>query len=120
MSGGLGRHFAGLAGEDAALRLYEAEGGVPVARRWRCPEGEIDLVVRVGGIVVFVEVKARRRWDAAAGAVTPAQWRRLRAAAGRYLAETCGGETDCRFDVVLVDGAGRAERIENAAAFDEW
>jgi putative endonuclease len=68
--------------------------------------------------VVFVEVKARRTRDAAAGAVSPAQWRRLGAAAERWLAEQATGAPDCRFDVVLVDGAGVAERVENAHSFD--
>lgn len=113
-------HLGGLAAEEAALALYLAEGARLLARRWRCPEGEIDLIVQAGAVVVFVEVKARRRPDAAAGPVTPAQWRRLHAAASRFLAETTDGTADCRFDVVLVDGAGRPERIVNAVAFDGW
>jgi putative endonuclease len=119
VTSGLGRHLGGLAAEEAALRLYEAEGAVLLARRWRCPEGEIDLVVRAGAVLVFVEVKARRHRDAAAGAVSAVQWRRLHAAASRFLAEI-GPDVECRFDVVVVDRSGRAERIENAAAFDEW
>ena len=47
-----------------------------------------------------------------------AQWRRLGAAAERWLAEQATGAPDCRFDVVLVDGAGVAERVENAHSFD--
>ena len=120
MTSGRGRHYGGLAAEEAALRLYEAEGAQPIARRWRCPEGEIDLVLRAGPTIVFVEVKARRDRDAAAGAITAAQWRRLRAAAERYLAEAADPGADCRFDVVVVDRQGRAERIANAASFDEW
>jgi putative endonuclease len=120
VTSGLGRHQGGLAAEEAALRLYEAEGAVLVARRWRCPEGEIDLVVRAGGVLVFVEVKARRHRDAAAGAVSPAQWRRLQAAASRFLAEAGEDAAECRFDVVLAGRDGRLERIENAVAFDEW
>lgn len=111
-------HWSGLAGEDAAARLYIAEGGSILASRWRCPGGEIDLVVGFPGETVFVEVKARRDRDAAASAISPAQWRRLAAAAAVWLAEHPAPA--CRFDVVLVDGAGRAERIVNAASFDEW
>ena len=108
----------GLAAEEIAAGLYLREGGRVLAERWRCPEGEIDLIVDLAGVVVFVEVKARRTRDAAAGAVSPAQWRRLGAAAERWLAEQATGAPDCRFDVVLVDGAGVAERVENAHSFD--
>ena len=125
MSGESGRaragriaNLTGRAAEEIAARLYLAEGATLAATRWRCAEGEIDLVFARPGEIIFVEVKARRGRDAAAGAISPAQWRRLGAAASRYLAEVAG-DVACRFDVVLVDGVGRAERIENAYSFDE-
>jgi putative endonuclease len=112
-------HQSGIAAEESAARGYRAAGGRVRATRWRCPEGEIDLVVELpGGTIVFAEVKARRRH--AADAVTPRQWRRIGAAACRYLAEHTDGATSCRFDLVLVDRSGRAERLENVAAFDGW
>ena len=49
-----------------------------------------------------------------------AEWARIGAAATRYLAEETDGTRPCRFDLALVDGAGRLERIENARAFDAW
>lgn len=110
---GGGRHHLGLAAEEAAARLYTGEGGEILAARWRCPEGEIDLVMGLPGLVVFVEVKARRRARDAAEAVSPRQWRRIGAAAARYLAEHTDGATPCRIDLVTVDAGGRTERIEN-------
>jgi len=118
LKGGRAAYQNGLAAEEIAAGLYRREGGRVLAERWRCPEGEIDLIVELTGVVVFVEVKARRTRDAAAGAVSPAQWRRLGAAAERWLAEEATGVPDCRFDVVLVDGAGATERVENAHSFD--
>lgn len=112
--------LTGHAAEEIAARLYAAEGAEVLATRWRCPEGEIDLIVKLPDVIVFVEVKARRARDDAAGAISARQWRRLGAAANRYLAELGDTPTDCRFDVVLVDGAGQPERLENAYAFDEW
>ena len=109
---------AGLAAEEAAARSYEAEGGEIVARRWRSPAGEIDLVVRFPGLVVFVEVKARRGHGDAAAAISQAQLRRIGAAAQIWLAEHGTADLDCRFDAVLVDGKGRCARVENAASFD--
>ncbi len=112
------RHHAGIAAEEAAARRYAAEGGRVRAARWRCPEGELDLVVELPGEIVFVEVKARRAHGAYA--VSERQWARIGAAASRYLAERTDGSLPCRFDLALVDGAGRLERIENARSFDGW
>jgi putative endonuclease len=111
-------HHSGVAAEETAARRYRAEGGRVRAARWRCPEGELDLVVEMPGEIVFVEVKARKR--GAAEAVTARQWARIGAAASRYLAEMTDGATPCRFDLALIDGAGRMERIENARSFDGW
>jgi putative endonuclease len=111
-------YLSGIAAEEAAARRYRAEGGRVCAARWRCPEGELDLVVDFPAEVVFVEVKARRRH--AAEAVTPRQWARIGAAASRYLAEHTDGTRPCRFDLALVDRTGRLERIENARSFDGW
>lgn len=111
-------HLAGLAAEEIAARLYP--GAETRAVRWRGAGGEIDLVLGLPGLIVFVEVKARRSHAAAAHALGPAQRRRLAAAAGAYLAAHAAPSDACRFDVVLVDGAGRPERIENALGFDEF
>ncbi len=117
MRSGRTAHRSGLAAEEIAAALYLAEGFEVLARRWRCPAGEIDLILGRSDGLVFVEVKARRSRDAAAAAIGPRQARRLGQAAEVYLG-TLGAPPPCRFDVVLVDGAGRPERIENALAFD--
>jgi putative endonuclease len=111
-------HLTGLAAEEIAARAYRAQGGRIRAARWRCSEGEIDLVVEMPDEVVFVEVKARRRHDPAA--VSPRQWARIGAAASLWLAEMTDGTVPCRFDLALVDAAGRLTRIENARSFDGW
>ncbi len=110
-------HYAGLLAEECAARGYESDGGAIRATRWRCPEGELDLVVELPSEIVFVEVKARRH---GAETVTPRQWARIGAAASRYLAEHTDGTVPCRFDLALVDRLGRLERIENARSFDDW
>lgn len=116
MRAGRTAYFNGLAAEEIAAALYLAEGASLLERRWKCAHGEIDLILELGGVLVFVEVKARASRDAAARAISSRQWARLGAAAECYLAERA--VCDCRFDVVLVDGEGRAERIENARSFD--
>ena len=105
----------GTVGEEAARRAYVARGYVVAARNWRCRLGEIDLVVRRGGVLVVCEVKTRRG-DGFGGpfdAVTAKKQRRLRALAAAYLQSPGTGfgrdELDVRFDVasVIVDGRGR-------------
>ena len=110
---GRNAYRAGVAAEYRAEQIYAAEGGRVLARRWRCPEGEIDLAVELDGTLVFVEVKARRDGRVAAEALGPRQAARLRAAASRFLADRPSGQ-EARIDVVLVDRFGQAERIENA------
>ncbi|MSU89558.1 YraN family protein [Rhodobacteraceae bacterium 2CG4] len=112
---GSGRYHSGLAAEDAAARLYQAEGGQELARRVRTPAGEIDLIVRLGEDIVFVEVKARRSHGAAAAAVSARQQERIVTAAQIWLDRAGHSSlTPCRFDVVTVDAVGEARRIENA------
>ena len=93
----------GLSAESRAAALLLAKGYRIVARRWRSPVGEIDLVVRRGHLLVFVEVKARGRFDDAAEAVTERQRRRIVAAAEAWLASHADDlACDIRFDAVLV------------------
>lgn len=109
------RRALGADGEEQAAAWYEAHGYTVVARNWRCREGELDLVVRRGQGLVFVEVKTRRsdRFGTPAEAVTPTKQRRLRGLAARYLADTGTRAASLRFDVVAIL-AGRLEVIEAA------
>lgn len=112
---GTTRHQTGLAAEEAALRLYTERGAEPLARRARTQAGEIDLVVRHAGEIVFVEVKSRRTHAAAATSLAPRQQARILAAAELWLAEQGHSPlTPCRFDVVTLDATGAAQVIENA------
>lgn len=60
-----------------------------IGRRLRTPGGEIDLLMRRGETLVFVEVKARATLDSGVAALHPAQQRRCQAAA-RWLAPRHG------------------------------
>ncbi len=110
-----GRRALGAAGEARAGEWYRDHGYDIVTRNWRCREGELDLVVRRGGELVFVEVKTRStaRFGGPAEAVTPAKQRRLRALALRYLDATGVRAASLRFDVVAILD-GRLEVIEAA------
>jgi putative endonuclease len=107
----------GLSAESRAAAYLIAKGYRIVARRWRSPVGEIDIVARRRGVLIFVEVKARERLDDAAEAVIESQQRRIIAAAEAWLATYPDhGNRDIRFDVVLV--APRSIPRHIMAAFD--
>jgi len=86
--------------------LLIAKGYRILARRFKTPAGEIDIVARRRGVLVFVEVKARERADEAAEAVTGRGKQRIAAAAALWLARnpTDAGRA-IRFDVILVTPA---------------
>jgi len=114
MSGSVSYH-AGRSAEESVARAYERRGLTVAARRWRGQGGEVDLILRDGETVVFVEVKKSRSFDRAAERVSPRQMQRVMTAAQEFLdGEPRGQLTDIRFDVALVNGQGEVEILENA------
>lgn len=109
------RQRLGAAGEDLAVAWYLRAGYEVVARNWRCRDGELDLVVRDRGTVVFCEVKTRTsdRFGVPAEAVTVAKQRRIRVLAAQFLREHPQRSRRIRFDVAAVLG-GRIEVLEGA------
>jgi putative endonuclease len=107
----------GLSAEARAAAYLMAKGYRILAKRFRTPVGEIDLVARRRNVVVFVEVKARATLDDAAYAVTPRQQRRIIDAAQTWLmAHPEHAEFDLRFDAMLI--APRRLPRHLLAAFD--
>ena len=105
----------GLAAEQAACAALERDGWTVLARRLRTPAAEIDLVAERDGLLAIVEVKARASLAEAAASLGARQRHRLAAAAEQLLAEHPGwGRAGVRFDVVVVDAAGRVRRIGDA------
>lgn len=76
----------GLGAERIALFWLMAKGYRPLARRYAGAGGEIDLVMRRGATIVFVEVKARAAMDDALGSIDEAKRRRIRRAARAWTA----------------------------------
>jgi putative endonuclease len=105
----------GLSAESRAAAYLIAKGFRILARRFRSPVGEVDIVARRGRLLVFAEVKARNRLDDAAESLLPRQQRRIAAAASAWLvAHPDDAESDIRFDAVLV-APGRLPRHIPAA-----
>jgi putative endonuclease len=114
----------GIRGEDLACRELRRRGYAILARRYRTRFGEIDIVSERGGVLVFVEVKARthRRMGRASAAIPLWKRRRLAAMALDYQAWAGRLASRCRFDVVAIDGIDTERMsidvIENAFWFD--
>nr|WP_084757646.1 YraN family protein [Micromonospora cremea] len=112
---------AGAYGERCATRHLIGAGLRPVARNWRCLDGEIDIIAWDGPVLAFCEVKTRRgdSFGTPAEAVVPAKARRLRGLAARWLAETGTTAEEVRFDVLSVrlPDAGRAQVDHLKGAF---
>ncbi len=107
----------GISAESRASILLIAKGYRILARRYRSPAGEIDIVAKRRNALVFVEVKARASYDEAVEAVTEQQQRRIVGAAECWLAaRPQDGEGDVRFDVVIVTPGKLPQHIP--AAFD--
>jgi putative endonuclease len=94
----------GRLAEELAATHLEAQGLRIVARNWRRPEGEIDLVAEDGGTCVFVEVRARTGEQYGHPLEAVGAWKRARVvrAARLYLAEEAPSASGFRFDVVGV------------------
>ncbi len=107
----------GISAEIRAAALLIAKGFRILARRFRSPVGEIDIVARRRHLLVFVEVKARERLDDAAWSVTERQRARIIAAAEAWLAgHPDPSIQDIRFDAMLVAPGRMPQHIP--AAFD--
>src|SRR5207342_2070009 len=109
------RAGAGVAAEDAALAHLRAAGLQLLARNVRYPFGEIDLVMREGATLAFVEVRYRRSrsFGGAAASVTRDKRRKLARAAQAWLgAHRAHARSDCRFDVVAVSPGGECIECE--------
>src|SRR3954454_4041179 len=107
----------GLSAESRAAALLMAKGYRILAKRFRTPHGEIDLVARKRNLIAFIEVKARASLDDAAYAVTPRQQARIiNAAQGWLMAHPEHAEFELRFDAILI--APRRLPRHLLAAFD--
>ena len=114
----ISRVAQGTAAEDLALHYLEARGLTLVTRNFRCRTGELDLIMRDGEQLVFVEVRSRRhaRYGTPAESVTRTKQQRLLRAAALYL-QRQRLDPPCRFDVVAIlepSGKPQVEWIRDA------
>jgi len=115
--GAIGARF-----EQRALECLERAGLKKVESNYRTRFGELDLVMRHGDTLVFVEVRYRRHAQFGGGAAsigTAKRARLTRAALGFLQAHPQLASMPCRFDVIAFDGDAEAPRCEwQRAAFE--
>ena len=103
----------GRQGEDDALAYLLRQGLVLLARNYLCKGGELDLIMRDGASIVFVEVRLRSgtAYGGALASITPAKQRRMVVAAQTWL-QGQKALPPCRFDALAIDG-GHISWLQN-------
>ena len=94
----------GERGEALAARYLEEQGLTVLSKNWRCPEGELDLVLTDGKTLVVCEVKTRTsdNYGTPAEAVDDAKAGRIRTLARRWRTEHGVAFVDTRYDIVSI------------------
>lgn len=114
----------GQLAEQVAAEFLEQQGLKLIERNYRCRNGEIDLIMRFGSYLVFVEVRYRkyRNYGGAAASVDWRKQQKLLSAAQHYLQKRRATNRPCRFDVIAVspdsDGTLCCDWITNAFELD--
>jgi putative endonuclease len=109
---------AGIAAEQLAASFLKQQGLVLIAQNYHCRFGEIDLIMRDGNTLVFIEVRLRGHsgFGGAAESITFSKQRKLIITANHYLQQH--GNQPCRFDAILMSKADYAHIEWIQHAFD--
>jgi putative endonuclease len=103
-----------------AVMALALKGYRLIKLRFKSGPGEVDLIMRRGGVTAFIEVKTRASSDLAVEAVTERQARRIAAAARIWMArDQIAAKGVCRFDIVTVSPYQWPKHIPNAFSADE-
>lgn len=106
---------SGLIAESIAALFLMVKGYRILARRYKTPVGEIDLVARRGKTIIFVEVKARRAPAAALESITPRMKQRISRAALHFIsAHPALASLGMRFDVIVLAPPFYLRHLDNA------
>ena len=115
---GLANYHAGLAAETSVELEYASCGVAILERRWRGKGGEVDLILRDGDELVFVEVKKSKSFACAAESLSHRQLSRICQAAEEYLGtQPDGSLTPMRIDVALTNEIGEIDILRNVTGF---
>lgn len=106
-------HQTGLRAEKMAAWFLRVKGYRILARRYKTPVGEIDLIAARGKTMVFIEVKSRTTMTRALESVRPQQAARIIRAAEYYMAVQRQQNIALRFDVIAVHPPFRLRHLQN-------
>jgi putative endonuclease len=112
---------SGYDAEAAAAEFLQAQGVSIIGRNVRCKGGEIDLIGKDTGTLLFIEVRLRKsiRFGGAAESITVTKQRRIALAARYFLFRNPAlTELPCRFDCVLMNAPGNFEWLRDAFRLD--
>lgn len=104
------RQQIGKDAEAQAERFLQNKGLIPISRNFRCRCGEIDLIMRDGNELVFIEVR-KRQWQQFGGAAESVDFRKQRKLirTAQYYLQQLSKEPFCRFDVIAFEGKAAAD-----------
>jgi putative endonuclease len=98
------------------MHYLQAQGLRLLARNYRCRNGEIDLIMQQGALLVFIEVRYRHSaaYGGALASIDRCKFRRINRCAWHYLiTHPRHLRQQCRFDVVLIEGNTGIHWLEN-------
>lgn len=110
----------GRIGEQLALQDLQRRGYGIVTTNWHCRYGEVDIIARCGGVLVFVEVRTRHAVSVAPAfeSITPAKRRKMAQAAQEFIRQADAEDCAWRVDVIAIgiprQGTPYIEHIEDA------
>lgn len=107
-------HKVGQYGEDMACHFLQQEGFTIITRNWHCPFGELDIVAQSKKLLLFVEVKYRKKssFGGVIYSITPAKLRKMRKSIECYLQQN-PHRGDIRADAILIEDNQPLQHIKN-------
>jgi len=110
------RRDTGILGEKLARDFLRKRDYNILETNYRCPEGEIDIIARHKGSLVFIEVRTKKslQFGTPEESITPTKMEKLRTVAARYQQTHDNLPSTWRIDVVAIemDKKGKPSRIE--------
>lgn len=116
------RQLLGALGEDLACQYLAGLGWRIIARNWRCPDGELDIIAAEGDSIVFIEVKTRSsaKYGQPALAVTEQKYARLRTLAWQWIKSHDVHPREIRIDIISIVIRGAEPQISHVRGEAGW
>ncbi|MDR1982507.1 MAG: YraN family protein [Holosporaceae bacterium] len=105
----------GYLGEIIAVLLLKIKRYKILARRFKTPCGEIDIIAQKNNVIAFVEVKSRKTVDKCYNAITPKQLGRIQRASKIFMSKNKLYQNFSRYDVILVSNWKFPVHIKNVS-----